>query len=313
MQENFDFIVNGDKRMYVRHIPAAKNTNNAAILFNSRSLCVESTMGVSMGTISYGDKLAGDGIETFLVDMRGYGSSTLLEEQTVEDITLVKNPYTTDDIYSDLMDSVMYVKNKLGPDVKITLVGFSYLGSLAVMFAALNPGLVDNIVAINPKWVRLPTDPRPKVNFFQAMDDNIPYSKVTMDLIKTRFDAAQPSEPHFTRNFQEDQWYDAAQGTLSKYIITFDEATQDWKIPKPFAPGPLNNYFRLFDFSKLTANVLITSAQYDNENPIFMTSRFYGRLSMKTTFYKVLPNATHLCIWEKARHQLYDWTSEFIL
>lgn len=313
MHENFDYIVNSGKRMYVRHIPAARNTNNAVILFNSRSLCVESTMGVSMGTISYGDKLAGDGIDTFLVDMRGYGASTLLEEQTVEHIALVKNPYTKDDIYSDLMNSVLYVKNKLGSDVKITLVGFSYLGSLAAMFATLNPGLVDNIVAINPKWVRLPTDPKSNVNFLEALDYTIPYSKVTMDLIKTRFDAAQPNENYVKRNFQEEQWYDAARGTLSKYYTTFDEVTQSWKIPKPFATVPLNNYFRLFDFNKLIANVLIISAQYDTENPIFMTSRFYGKLPMRTTFYKVLPNATHLCIWEKARHQLYDWTSEFIL
>jgi pimeloyl-ACP methyl ester carboxylesterase len=313
MQENFDYIVNGDKRMYVRYIPAATNTNNAVILFNSRSLCVESTMGVSMGTISYGDKLAGDGIDTFLVDMRGYGSSTLLEEECVEDIALVTNPYTTEDIYSDLMDSVMYVKGKMGADVKITLVGFSYLGSLAVMFSALNPGLIDKIVAINPKWVRVQADPKPKVNFFQALDEKIPYSKVTMDLIKTRFDAAQPNEKYFQRNFQEEQWYDAAQGTLSKYYTTFDEATQSWKIPKPFNGRELNEYFRTFDFSKLTSKVLISSAQYDNENPIWMTSRFYRCLSMETTFYKVLPNATHLCIWEKARHQLYDWTSEFIL
>ena len=309
MQENFNFIVNGDTRMYVRHIPAARATNNAVILFNSRSLCVESTMGVSMGTVSYGDKLALDGIDTFLVDMRGYGASSLLEEQLVEDVALVEHPYTTEDIYTDLMNSVVYVREKMGADCKITLVGFSYLGSLAVMFSALNPGLVDNIVALNPRWVRQANDPSAKVNFFQTLDRNVPYSKVNMDLIKTRFDAARPAN----KNFQEPLWYSAAQEMLSKYYTTFDDNTQSWKIPKPFDNRKLNEYFRLFNFSKLTSRVLIVSAQYDNENPIFMTSRFYSSLSMKTTYYKVLPNATHLCIWETSRHQLYDWTSEFIL
>lgn len=309
MHENFDFIVNGSKRMYVRHIPAARNTNNAVILFNSRSLCVESTMGVSMGTISYGDKLAADGIDTFLVDMRGYGASTLIEEQLVEDIALVTNPYSVNDIYEDLMDSIMYVKEKMGPKCKISLVGFSYLGSLSVMFSALNPGLVDTIIAINPKWIRVINDPKPTVNFYQALDEKIPYSKVNMELIKGRFDAAQP----VGKNFQETEWYSAAQGTLSKYYNTFDGTTQSWKIPRPFEHKPLMEYYRMFDFSKLTSRILISSSQYDAENPIYMTSRFYGRLSMKTTYYKVLPNATHLCIWEKARHQLYDWTSEFIL
>jgi alpha-beta hydrolase superfamily lysophospholipase len=63
----------------------------------------------------------------------------------------------------------------------------------------------------------------------------------------------------------------------------------------------------------IKANILLISSQYDSENPYHIVNRFFSRIGIKNKYLKVLPNATHLCIWEKARHTMYDWTAEFIL
>ncbi len=304
MQENINFVPSGTASLYVRHIPAKSNTGNAILLFNSRSLCVESTMGIAMGSKSYGDYMADAGVDAFLVDLRGYGQSSPVTEQLVEDVALVADPLEVEDYYTDITSCINYVKEKLGNDTKITLVGFSYLGSLCITYSVLNPGLVDNIISINPKWIKAKDDPPSGYNFYVDVDEKLPYTMVGMNSIDKRFTDAQPAG----KDFKEPLWREQAMEALARDHRTFDPVTGNWKLGK--IPNIIQ-HLKTFKFADLKSRVLITTSQYDTENPYFVTNRLYKLLPVSTSYFKVLPNATHLCVWEKSRELLYKWTAEF--
>ena len=308
MLEN-NFIENDGIQLYVRHIPSSSPTNKAVILFNSRSLCVESSMGLPMGSLSYGEYLASRGIETFLVDMRGYGMSSSIQEQIYEDVSQVTHKMCVEDIYTDINSSVDYVKSLLGEQTEVTLVGFSYLGTLSVTFSHLYPDAVKNVVGLNPNWVSFLDDPVRGFNFFSKVDSNLPYTKVSVDLIQQRLAAAQP----IGKDFRELNWAKEAEEALGKFHKTFDKETKTWKMSKLNFQDLAGHLISLGGMKDIKANILLISSQYDSENPYHIVNRFFSRIGIKNKYLKVLPNATHLCIWEKARHTMYDWTAEFIL
>jgi len=308
MPENYNFINGHGVQLYVRHIPSPKPTNKAVLLFNSRSLCVESSMGIPMSSVSYGDYLADKGIEVFMVDLRGYGQSTIIQEQIAETKEQVNDPMTLQKYYDDLLSSVNYVKQVLGQDTEVTLVGFSFLGTLVVTFAHLYPDAVANVISLNPTWLK--DDQDPKLNAFDFttnVNDNAPYVEVNMDSIEHRLEVAQPDG----KNFIEELWFNQASNALATYHKTFNPDTKAWRIHKNITW--IKHLQSLNTMNKIKANVLFITAQYDTENPFYLVRRMYAKLGIHNKYLKVLPNATHLCIWETARHTLYEWTAEFIL
>lgn len=307
MQENYNFITHGDVSLYVRRISPTTPSKNALLLFNSRSLCVESSMGIPMGSMSYGDYMASKGVETFLIDIRGYGLSSPIQEQLVETIDQLNDPMSIEKYYEDLKASVLYVRDILGADSNITVMGFSYLGTIVVLFANLFPDLVDNVISLNPNWPREKTDPKATVNFFLKNNIVEPFIKTSLTAIQQRFLNAQlPNQ-----DFREPVWSDEACEALKKYHRTFDMTTETWKLHKHI---PWTDHLTIAgNMSNITANVFFISSQYDVENPFFLVDRFYQRVQNQGKKYiRILPNATHLCIWETARHTLYQWTEEFI-
>lgn len=308
MQGNYNFIQGNGVQLYVRRIPSPTPTNKAVLLFNSRSLCVESSMGIPMSSVSYGDYLASKGIEVFLVDLRGYGQSTIIQEQIAMTKDQVTDPMTLQKYYDDLLASVNYVKQTLGSDTEVTLVGFSFLGTLVVTFAHLYPDAVKNVVSLNPTWLREDDDPKnTSFNFTTNVNDVAPYVEVNMDSIEHRLEVAQPDG----KNFIEQSWFKQASDTLSMYHKTFNPDTRSWRIHKNIAW--IKHLQSLGTMKNVKANVLFITAQYDAENPFYIVRRMFNKLGILNKYLKILPNSTHLCIWEKERHTLYDWTAEFIL
>jgi pimeloyl-ACP methyl ester carboxylesterase len=130
-----------------------------------------------------------------------------------------------------------------------------------------------------------------------------------MQSIENRLTTAQPPG----RNFIEPLWFDQAAEALARDHKTFDPSTGTWRIVK-WDPSIWRQH--LVDkrsLKNLRADVLFIHSQYDVENPYFIVKRFFDAVKTERKYIKVLPNATHLCIWETARQQLYDWTAEFIL
>jgi len=302
---NYKFITNGDYQLYVRHIQPIKSNKKACLLFNSRSLCVESSMGISMGSISYGDYLACQGIDAFLIDLRGYGMSTSIQEQLYEDVEQITTPFTEDSFQSDIVASIEYVKTILGNDTEITLMGFSMAGYIIIDIAKMYPDSVQKIIILNTSGPLYPTDPRLASKFQSVLKTDKHYTVVSLNDIKNRLESAQPE----SKNFIEPLWFEEASYCLLKFHKTFNYTTNSWKLFK-------KNNFQWGDYSPravpIKAESLFITSQYDTENPLFIAERMYNSIDNDKKSLHILPDATHLCIWEKSRHILYTWSANFI-
>lgn len=306
MLENYNFVDNNGVQLYVRHIPAVQPTGRAVILMNSRSLCVESSMGIPMGGMSYGEYMASQGVDAFLVDMRGFGMSDPIQEQMVERIKDVTNPMTVEKYYSDINAAADYVKQLLGHNTEVNIVGFSFLGTLVITFGHLYPDVFKNIISLNPTWTTLSTDPSRGFEF-GINNPVVPYTEVSLDKINQRLTEAQPPG----QDFKEPTWYEEAADRLSQYHSTFDHDTGRWRLHKPLDwKRHLNS---VGNMSGIKANLLVITSQYDIENPLWLVQRIFDKIDISNKTLKILPDATHLCIWERSRQTLYEWTAEFII
>ena len=305
MPENYNFIDNNGIRLYVRHIPAKEPSGRAIILMNSRSLCVESSMGIPMGSLSFGDYAAGQGVDAFLVDMRGFGMSDPIQEQVVERRRDINDPISIEKYYSDIRSAANYVKSVLGASTEVSILGFSFLGTLVITFGHLYPDVFKNIISLNPNWTTLSTDPDRGFDF-TINDPNVPYTEVSLDKINQRLTEAQPTG----QDFREPLWYEEAADRLSKYHSTFDHGTGRWRLHKPI--DWKRHLDSVGDMSNIQARLLIITSQYDIENPFWLVERIYNKINITNKELRVLPDATHLCIWERSRQTLYKWTTEFI-
>lgn len=305
MPENYNLIDNNGVLLYVRHVHPENPAGKAVILLNSATLCVESSMGISMGTISCADYLASKGIDVFLLDMRGYGMSSTVQEQMVNYTQFVTNPLCLSDYFSDILCCVEHIKQTTVSNIEVSIFGFSYLGTIACLFGESYPDTFKNIIALNPNWISNWRDDKRGADYrIQTADE--PFSIVRMDGIKNRLDIAQP----VGKDFREELWYNEAWDALKKYHKTYDHTNDHWKIAKtePVLKNALGGYLR-----DIKSDVLLMTSQYDIENPYYIVNRLFNRLTTKKKYIKIIPNATHLCIWEKQRHLMYEWTAEMIL
>ena len=306
MPENYNLIDNNGVKLYIRHIPSAKPSKKAIILMNSRSLCVESSMGIPMGSRSFGEYMADSGIHAFLLDMRGYGLSDPVEEQLVESTADLTKPLSINDYYSDVIAARNYIVDTLGPDTEVSILGFSFLGTLVITCAHLYPDAFKNVISLNPNWINLPVDPPRGVKFWQDNPD-VPYNETSIEKINNRLHSSQPTGKDFT----ETTWAEEAAAKLSACHRTFNHETGTWRYPKDLEWN--NHLANVGTMKNVKANLLFITAQYDTENPYFIVKRLFDTVGVRNKYLKVLPNSTHLCIWEKSRQTLYKWTAEFIL
>lgn len=306
MLENFEFIDNQGVRLYVRHIESTTPSNRAVILMNSRSLCVESSMGIAMGSESFGDYLARRGVHAFLVDLRGYGMSTPIQEQLVNTKQELNDPITVEKFYSDIRAAAEHIRRRLGPAAEISILGFSLLGTLVVTFGHLYPNVFKNIISLNPAWLTDPSCDPPSGYNFTIDDPTKPYTETSLERINQRLAAAQPPG----QDFREPLWFEQAAQELARFHQTFNHATQRWRVLKTL--NWTDHLKSLGNMENIRANLLVITSEYDQENPEWLVRRFYRQIDHEHKSLKILPSATHLCIWEQARLRLYQWTQEFV-
>jgi alpha-beta hydrolase superfamily lysophospholipase len=299
------FIINNGISLYVRHISPKIDTNQAVIIYNGYSSCVESQFGISMGSVSYGDYLASRGIHVFLVDIRGSGLSTSTQEQEVGTMDKLTDPLSPLKYNQDIMSSIRYVKRTLGKDIKISVIGYSFIASILVAFTNLFPNEISNLIIFNPRYF---TDLEEIYTpSYVAQEDNLSYRTLTFDSMVKRFTLAPPKG----MIFMEESWSEEVLMAYKKFTRTFDYLSKSWIISRP--PNMRNYMLNNINMINSRSSVLMISSQYDSEYPTAITRDFFDSLRTPNKEFRILPDATHLCIWEKARHTLYEWTADFIL
>jgi pimeloyl-ACP methyl ester carboxylesterase len=225
----------------------------------------------------------------------------------METMAEVSKPLTLQTYIDDITHSVNYVKDTLGQDTEITLVGYSFLASFVLAYDNINPGKVKNLIIINPYWIKKygPDDYGTRKDSSEIRSR----TRVSMKFMINRLLTAPPEGLVFRENL----WLDEAKSKYSEYTTSYDPLTETWYIPKRPDSIIVDYLLSNFTLPRLKANILMIGSQYDSETPSEKTQHFFDTLLTENKEFRILPDATHLCIWEKARHTLYEWTADFIL
>jgi pimeloyl-ACP methyl ester carboxylesterase len=257
-------------------------------------------MGIAMGTHSYADYLASKGIETFLVDMRGYGLSTPIDEQLN---VKVEKPTSMLSFEDDIHASCKWIRAQFDYDIILTAVGFSMQAMSLLIFNNKYPKVLDKIVSLSPPspWGKMT-----KMAFASEMDESLCF-EVKMKSMVERLEKAQLPG----KDFRESSWYDEAVTALSTHHKTYNKRRKSWMIAKLPDESEYIKSNVINTMKPTSCKFLLIASKYDTEFPEDSVRDLYNHLNPISKEFKVIPNATHLVIWEKNRKVLYKWTAEF--
>jgi alpha-beta hydrolase superfamily lysophospholipase len=257
-------------------------------------------MGIAMGTTSYADYLASEGIETFLIDLRGYGLSTPIDEQLYKDVSEIKTRTTMISFEDDILACCNWVRSQFENDIELTVMGFSMQALSLVIFNSKYPNVFDKIVSLSPAWKSSNS------NSFATPNDTL-CLEVSMNSISDRLEQAQLPG----KDFREPLWFEQAFETLKTHR-TFNVEDSSWLIVR-LLDYPAYVRDNVENVKKTTdCEILWLASEFDVEFPSDVVEDFYHTVNAKKSTFRIIPDATHLVIWEKNRKLLYEWTAEFV-
>jgi pimeloyl-ACP methyl ester carboxylesterase len=127
--------------------------SDKTVLFVAGSTYPASTsFDLPLQGMSWMDHLAGEGYDTYLVDIRGYGNSTRptqMAAPAADNEPIVGTPVAVRDIAT----TVAFIRSRRGVD-KINLIGWSWGATLMASFTSDHSEAVNRLVLLAPQWIR---------------------------------------------------------------------------------------------------------------------------------------------------------------
>lgn len=285
--------------------PHASAPERTLVMMHGATFPSASLFDVPVGGESFMDALARAGYDVWAVDARGYGGSTRPPE-------MVRPPEGAAPLTQarvavrDLRAAVDFVCRHRGV-ARVNLLGMSWGGSVAGLFAAEAGDRLEKLVLVTPLW--LSNGPR-------RIDPGGPlgaYRVVDVRAFETGWRVAAPEAER--QALIPEGWFDAwAQATLA----TDPEAPLPGTIRAPAgAVQDVREHWTagrpLYDPSAIGCPVLVLAAEWDIDVPIEMAHDLFTRLG--TTPYKRLVEigaGTHMVLMEKNRSQAFDAVIGFL-
>lgn len=134
-----------------RKRPTAAPAGGAVVLMHGASFSSASLFDVTLPAGSFADGLAARGLDVWMVDARGYGSSdrpAAMNRDPAGEPPLTR----TGDAVADLARAVAHVRAETGRE-RVSVLGMSWGGSVAGAFAAGAPERVARLALIAPVWL----------------------------------------------------------------------------------------------------------------------------------------------------------------
>jgi pimeloyl-ACP methyl ester carboxylesterase len=253
--------------------------------------------------ISWMDRLAHGGNDVYLVDVRGYGRSTLppeMEAPATDNPPIVRTPVAVRDVAS----AAAFIRSRRDLET-INLIGWSWGTTLMSRYASENAAHVGKLVLIAPQWLR--TSP-------SAADTGGPlgaYRIVERTAASNRWLSGVPDDKK--NAILPPAWFDTwAEATFASTGVgrdklrapngTVQDSRDYWAAGKP-----------LYDPALLTMPVLIVHAEWDRDCPMDMAQTVFGKLSAAPYRRWVeIGEGTHSVFMEKNRWQVFDAVDDFL-
>jgi pimeloyl-ACP methyl ester carboxylesterase len=249
------------------------------------------------------DHLAGNGYDVYLVDVRGYGQSTLPSEMDVpasNNQPIVRTPIAERDVATAA--AFIRLRRNIG---RINLIGWSWGTTLMSRYASKNAANVNKLVLIAPQWLRTTPSTADSGGVLGA------YRVVEKSEAKTRWLNGVPEDKR--AEILPATWFEQwAKTTLANTGIgpdklrapngTVQDSREYWASGKP-----------LYDPGLLTVPVLIVHAEWDRDCPMEMAQAVFTKLSAAPYRRWVeIGEGTHSVFMEKNRWQVFDAVDSFL-
>jgi pimeloyl-ACP methyl ester carboxylesterase len=281
-------------------------TSDNTILFVAGSTYPASTtFDLPLDSLSWMDHLAAQGHDVYLVDVRGYGSSTRPPEMNAPagaNAPVVRTPVAV----RDVARAADFVRARHGLE-KINLIGWSWGTSLMSRYTTEHPGAVNKLVLIAPQWLReTPSlaDGGGVLGAYRIVDRSAAKAR-WLNGVPEQSRAALLPEAWF------ELWADATFGSgqagpgagqLIAANGTVLDSREYWAAGKP-----------LYEPERITVPVLIVHAEWDRDCPLDMSRAVFGKLtSAPYRRWVEIGEGTHSVFLEKNRWQVFGAVDQFL-
>lgn len=296
-------------KLFVRNKRRADVTgfsSEKTVLFVAGSTYPASTsFDLPLAGVSWMDHLAGEGYDTWLVDIRGYGNSTRPPEMAAPAAAnepIVRTPVAVRDIAT----TVAFIRARRSVD-QMNLIGWSWGTTLMARYTADHNEMVNKLVLLAPQWTRQTPSLADTGGALGA------YRIVERSAARARWLNGVPE--HKKAELLPVAWLEAwADATFSSgqkgpgpgQLMAPNGTVQDGR--EYWASGKA-----LYDPARITVPVLIVHADLDRDCPIELSHAVFVELT--STPYRrwvEIGEGTHSVFMEKNRWQVFDAVDGFL-
>jgi pimeloyl-ACP methyl ester carboxylesterase len=281
-------------------------TSERTLLFVAGSTYPASTsFDLPLAGVSWMDHLAGEGYDTWLVDIRGYGNSTRPPEMAApaaDNEPIVRTPVSL----CDIATAVASIRARRSVD-KINLIGWSWGTTLMARYTADHNETVNKLVLLALQWTRQTPSLADSGGALGA------YRIVERSAARARWLNGVPEDKK--AELLPEAWFEAwadakcssgqkgaGLGQLMAPNGTVQDSREYWASGKP-----------LYDPARVTVPVLIVHADLDRDCPIELSRAVFAEL--KSAPYRrwvEIGEGTHSVFMENNRWQVFDAVDGFL-
>ncbi len=282
------------------------SADSTVLFIHGATYPAETSFDLPIEGVSMMDLIAQQGYDVFLVDVRGYGSSTRSAE--FDQPAAANKPLSTSaDAAKDLGAAVDYIlKTRNIP--KLDLFGWSWGTSIAGSYTSQHNEKINRLILYAPAWVWQPP--------IAPTGAPIPaYRLVAKDAAKARW-LKGVSEDKLATLIPPgvfDAWWDATLATdpigskmnppmLRAPNGAFEEFTNYWLAGKPY-----------YDSSKINVPTFLVHAEWDADLPSSQAQTYFKQLTnVPYKRFVELGEGTHTVMLEKNRMQFFRENMGFL-
>jgi len=300
-------------QLYVRNKHPETMPSSApgrAVLFvHGATYPSETSFDFPLDGLSWMDYIAQHGYDVYLMDVRGYGRSTLPPQM---DVPAHQNPpfAETATAARDVEAVVDYIlaRRKLS---KLGLLAWSWGTATSSIYATAHPDRIARLVLYAPLWIRetpsliAPSGPGP-LGAYRAVNRETAYARWMTGVPEHK--KAELIPPGWF-----DQWWHA---TLASDPVGSKQNPPVVRAPNGVVQDSLQFWSAgkaLWDPAKLTMPVLMIQGEWDADCPPYMDRALFPLLvNSPEKRYVMIGEGTHLVMIEKNRMQLFQEVQHFL-
>lgn len=306
-------------QLYVRErvldsVRSSSDLEGQVVLFvHGAGTPAEVAFDVPVAGYSWMAYLADRGMDTFSVDMTGYGRSTRPlvmndrcnlsadhQEALFGDSCPPSYPYATTSMASDWHDIntvVDYLRQLRGVE-KVHLVGWSQGGPRTGGYAAMYPGKVGNIVQLAPAYI----------STFPATEAEADFSGAAM---------TKQSRDDFVNNWNQqvgcdDQYDPAVSVAVWSEMLASDPVGATWGSGVRRAPRAVTFGWNAQVVAGSQTPLMMVAGTHDAQVSAQLVRNLYNDYGAREKIYLEMSCSSHNAMWERDAQQLFDATFQWL-